>query len=61
MSSDIEAALAQLAAGKVVAAATESFFGLLADIANPSAVEALFALKAQGSTARRSIQLRGKV
>ena len=49
MSSDIEAALAQLAAGKVVAAATESFFGLLADIANPSAVEALFALKPRGA------------
>jgi tRNA threonylcarbamoyl adenosine modification protein (Sua5/YciO/YrdC/YwlC family) len=49
MSSDIDAALAQLAAGKVVAAATESFFGLLADIANPSAVEALFALKPRGA------------
>jgi len=45
----MERALAQLAAGKVVAAATESFFGLLADITNPSAVEALFALKPRGA------------
>jgi len=49
MPSELEAALAQLAAGKVVAAATESYFGLLADIANPSAVEALFALKPRGA------------
>jgi L-threonylcarbamoyladenylate synthase len=49
MPSDIEAALAQLAAGKVVAAATESYFGLLADIENPIAVEALFALKPRGA------------
>jgi len=46
---DLERALAQLAAGKVVAAATESFFGLLADITNPDAVEALFALKPRGA------------
>jgi len=46
---EVEAALAQLAAGKVVAAATESYFGLLADIQNPSAVEALFALKPRGA------------
>ncbi|HEX2670504.1 MAG TPA: L-threonylcarbamoyladenylate synthase [Polyangiaceae bacterium] len=49
MSSEIDAALAQLAAGKVVAAATESFFGFLADIGNPLAVEALFALKPRGA------------
>jgi len=49
MSNDFEAALAQLAAGGVVAAATESYFGLLADIGNPSAVEALFALKPRGA------------
>ncbi|HYP98750.1 MAG TPA: L-threonylcarbamoyladenylate synthase [Polyangiaceae bacterium] len=49
MSTGIEAALAQLAAGRVVAAATESFFGFLADIANPLAVEALFALKPRGA------------
>jgi len=49
MASDMDTALAQLSAGKVVAAATESFFGLLADISNPSAVEALFALKPRGS------------
>jgi L-threonylcarbamoyladenylate synthase len=46
---DLDAALAQLAAGKVVAAATESFFGLLADIGNPLAVEALFRLKPRGA------------
>ncbi|MEP7051889.1 MAG: L-threonylcarbamoyladenylate synthase [Pseudomonadota bacterium] len=45
----LEAALAQLHAGGVVAIATESFFGLLADIGNPSAVEALFALKPRGA------------
>jgi L-threonylcarbamoyladenylate synthase len=49
MSDDLEPALAQLAAGGVVAAATESFFGLLADIANPRAVDALFALKPRGA------------
>jgi L-threonylcarbamoyladenylate synthase len=49
MSIGIEAALAQLAAGKVVAAATESYFGLLADIQNPNAVEALFGLKPRGA------------
>jgi len=49
METQIEIALAQLAAGRVVAAATESFFGLLADIANPEAVEALFALKPRGA------------
>ncbi len=46
---DFDAALAQLTAGKIVAAATESFFGLLADIGNPLAVEALFALKPRGA------------
>jgi L-threonylcarbamoyladenylate synthase len=49
MSSEIEALLVQLAAGKVVAAATESYFGFLADIGNPVAVEALFALKPRGA------------
>jgi len=49
MSDDLEAALAQLRAGKVVAAATESYFGLLADITNPLALDALFALKPRGS------------
>ncbi len=47
--SELHAALAQLEAGRVVAAATESFFGLLADITNPLAVEALFALKPRGA------------
>jgi L-threonylcarbamoyladenylate synthase len=47
--SDLELALDYLARGKVVAAATESYFGLLADIANPRAVEALFALKPRGA------------
>jgi len=49
MLADIDAALEQLASGRVVAIATESFFGLLADIGNPSAVEALFALKPRGA------------
>jgi L-threonylcarbamoyladenylate synthase len=49
MATELEAALAQLAAGRVVAAATESYFGLLADIENPIAVEALFALKPRGA------------
>jgi L-threonylcarbamoyladenylate synthase len=47
-SHDLEPALAQLEAGKVVAFATESFFGLLAEIGNPLAVDALFALKPRG-------------
>ena len=46
---DLDLALAQLRAGGVVAIATESFFGLLADIANPSAVDALFGLKPRGA------------
>ncbi|MEO6599646.1 MAG: Sua5/YciO/YrdC/YwlC family protein, partial [Polyangiaceae bacterium] len=45
----MDAALAQLARGGVVAAATESYFGLLADITNPAAVEALFSLKPRGA------------
>lgn len=49
MSDALSAALEQLAQGRVVAAATESFFGLLADIGNPLAVEALFALKPRGA------------
>lgn len=49
MSAGLEAALEQLASGQVVAAATESFFGLLADIANPRAVQALFSLKPRGA------------
>ncbi len=38
-------ALDELRAGHVVAAATESFFGLLADAANPQAVTRVLALK----------------
>ena len=49
MLSGLEDALVQLAAGKVVAAATESYFGFLADITNPIALEALFALKPRGT------------
>lgn len=49
MSDALDAALSQLAAGGVVAVATESFFGLLADIANPRAVEVLFSLKPRGA------------
>jgi len=42
---ELEAALAALARGGVVAAATETFFGLLADVRRPEAVETLFELK----------------
>lgn len=42
----LEEALAQLQAGRVVAAATETFFGLLADALNPDALDLLFRLKA---------------
>lgn len=45
----LRAALDQLRRGGVVAAATESYFGLLADITNPVAVDALFGLKPRGS------------
>lgn len=46
MASDsLDAALSTLRAGGVVAAATESSFGLLADIAQPGALDALFRLK----------------
>jgi L-threonylcarbamoyladenylate synthase len=44
-----DAALAQLRAGKVVALATESFFGLLADIESTSAIDCLLSLKPRGS------------
>ena len=46
---ELDAALEWLEAGKVVAVATESFFGLLADITSPLAVAALFALKPRGA------------
>jgi L-threonylcarbamoyladenylate synthase len=46
---DFAAALATLAAGRVVAAATESFFGLLADAEAPQALSCLLGLKARGS------------
>lgn len=46
---DLEAAVGYLASGRVVAAATESFFGLLADISNPRAVSTLFSLKPRGA------------
>lgn len=49
MSNWLDTAIHQLAAGRVVAIATESFFGLLAEIDNPLAVEALFALKPRGA------------
>jgi L-threonylcarbamoyladenylate synthase len=38
-----------LEAGGVVAVATESFFGLLADATNPKALDALFSLKPRGA------------
>jgi L-threonylcarbamoyladenylate synthase len=40
-------ALAALSAGRVVAAPSESMFGLLADAQSPAAIEALLALKAR--------------
>lgn len=49
MARDIEAAIEQLTAGKVVAVATESYFGLLADIGDPLALAALFGLKPRGA------------
>jgi L-threonylcarbamoyladenylate synthase len=39
---------ARLTAGGVVAAATESMFGLLADAENPAAIERLLAIKSRG-------------
>lgn len=42
-------ALAQLAAGGVVAIATESFFGLLADATRPDAIDRLLGSKPRGS------------
>jgi L-threonylcarbamoyladenylate synthase len=41
--------VAALAAGRVVAVATESFFGLLADATRSDAIDALLALKPRGS------------
>lgn len=41
--------VAALAAGRVVAVATESFFGLLADATSRAAIDALLALKPRGS------------
>lgn len=42
-------AVAALKEGKVVAAATETFFGLLADVENPRALDAVFRLKGRGA------------
>lgn len=42
-------ALDQLAAGRVVAVATESFFGLLADAESPAAIDCLLSLKPRGA------------
>lgn len=41
--------VAVLRSGGVVAVATESFFGLLADITSPKALDALFSLKPRGA------------
>jgi len=43
------AALDQLAAGRVVAIATESFFGLLADATSSTAIDTLLSLKPRGA------------
>lgn len=45
----IERALEQLAAGRVVAIATESFFGLLADVESGDAISCLLSLKPRGA------------
>jgi len=45
---DLTAALAALQEGRVVAAATESFFGLLADVTRFDALDLVFALKKRG-------------
>lgn len=45
----IEEAVRVLEAGGVVAAATESFFGLLADATNPRAIDRLLSLKPRGA------------
>ena len=42
-------ALQALGRGRVVSAATESFFGLLADAARPDAIDRLLALKPRGA------------
>jgi len=44
----MDEAVAALREGKVVAAATETFFGLLADIDDPRALDAVFAFKGRG-------------
>jgi L-threonylcarbamoyladenylate synthase len=45
----LKAALDQLARGGVVAIATESFFGLLADVGSSAAIDGLLSLKPRGS------------
>ena len=46
--------------GAVVAAATESFFGLLADATNPRALDTLFSLKPRGSERGVGLILSGR-
>lgn len=50
VSDDLTKAVAYLRAGGVVAVATETFFGLCADVRRASAVEAVFALKGREET-----------
>jgi len=45
----LDAALAQLREGRVVAIATESYFGLLADAGSGAALSCLFSLKPRGA------------
>ena len=52
---ELERALRVLAEGGVVAAATETFFGLLADARQPTAIDRVFALK--GRDAAKSVAL----
>jgi L-threonylcarbamoyladenylate synthase len=46
---DLDAAVAALAAGQIVAYPTETFYGLAVDAANESAIERLYALKGRGA------------
>jgi len=49
-----------LESGAVVAAATESYFGLLADATNPRALDALFSLKPRGAERGVGLILSGR-
>jgi L-threonylcarbamoyladenylate synthase len=56
----LRVALSALSRGEVVAAATETFFGLLADPRLPGALDKLFALKGRAATKGVALLLPGK-